>query len=291
MTTCPPYTGLYINLDRSVERRKKIEDQLRSFDLASRYERFAAVDARDFTQASAMRPAEIACFHSHYRALAHGRRSGLPVHIMEDDILLSEHLIDAAGALFSLKLFDHYDVICTETFVNTDPRDLGLYKLAFDHALKRGEKFAEFSVIDLSQTNIAGMTSYFVSPRSIDKVIGIYEEEIKKGPRMPVDICLRLAPQENRIRIGCWFPFVTTLRLEDVVASTIPGREGQENNPRVMMLALLRYSFFINRDLEGYAKGFLDAMIGDESAKARDVHREFLLKLLEFGLSGRCRSF
>jgi len=51
MTTCPPYTGLYINLDRSVERRKKIEDQLRSFDLASRYERFAAVDARDFSVA------------------------------------------------------------------------------------------------------------------------------------------------------------------------------------------------------------------------------------------------
>ncbi len=291
MTDCPPYAGFYINLDRSVERRTKIEDQLRTYDLAARYVRFPAADGTGFAPSNTMCPGEIACFHSHHRALVKGGSNGLAVHIIEDDVLLSEHLADAAGAIFTLNLFDHYDILCTETFVHSDAGELALYKQAFDHALARGKQAVEFSVIDLGPRNMAGLTSYFVGPKSVAKVLEIYERELKNGPRMPVDICLRLAAQEGRIRIGCWFPFVTSLRLEDVMASTIAGREAQAANPSVMLLALLRYSYFVNRDLEGYAKRFLDPMIGNEAGGSRDVHRDFLLKLLDFVLSGRCRPF
>jgi len=76
-----------------------------------------------------------------------------------------------------------------------------------------------------------------------------------------------------------------------VTASTIAGRDNQHGNPTVMLPALLRCSFFIDRDLEGYGKRFLDGMTGAEPAGTVDVHRDFLLKLLDFIVSGRYRSF
>jgi hypothetical protein len=41
-----PYHGLYINLDRSPERRRNMEDQLAACGLSDIYARFPAVDGK-----------------------------------------------------------------------------------------------------------------------------------------------------------------------------------------------------------------------------------------------------
>ena len=290
MTDAPPYTGLYINLDRSVDRRRAIEDQLRGFNLSQRYTRFNAIEPRDIAAAGQVLPGEAACFHSHHQALKTGSKSGNVVHIIEDDVLLSPYLDQAARTLVASNLYD-FDIVFTDTFVHTEVMLLAYYKQAFDHALASGKAQMKYTVLDLSQRQMACMSSYFVAPRSVAKVLNIYEEELARGPRMPVDFCVRMAAQENRLRVGCWFPFVTSIMLEQVAASTIKGRENQQDNPGVMLPALLRYSFFVDRDLEGYAKRFLDAMIGGTQRRTPDVHRDFIVSLLDFIVSGRYRNF
>ena len=286
----PVYTGLYINLDRSTDRRQSIEEQLHRFNPAGRYARFAALEPKDIGSSGAIQPGEAACFHSHYRALMQGASSGLPVHILEDDVLLSEYLGAAAQTIVGSDFFGQFDVIFTDTFVHTEVMQLGFYKEAFDHALAGGKDAMKFTVIDLGQRQLACMSSYFVAPRAIEKLLAIFGDELARGPRMPVDFCLRLAAQDNRIRVGCWFPFVTSIMLEYVTASTIAGRESQHNNPSVMLPALLRYAYFVDGDLKGYGQRFLKAMIGSDFFPP-DARREFIAKLLEFIVSGRYRNF
>jgi len=125
----------------------------------------------------------------------------------------------------------------------------------------------------------------------MNKVLRILAEELERGPTMPIDDCLLRAAREGRLKIGCWFPFVTSIMLDCITASTIPGREKQVGNPSIMLHALLRYSFFVDRDLEGYARPFLEALVGDESEKPVDVHRDFIVKLLEGIVAGRYRLY
>jgi hypothetical protein len=168
---------------------------------------------------------------------------------------------------------------------------LASYKQEFDRALAGGRGAIRFKVADLKAQHWWGMTSYFVAAASIDKVLRILAEELERGPTLPIDSCLLLAAREGRLKIGCWFPFVTSIMLDCITESTIPGRETQVGNPSIMLHALLRYSFFVDRDLEGYARPFLEALVGDESEKPVDVHRDFIVKLLEGIVAGRYRAF
>lgn len=285
------YTGLYINLDRSTERRLRLEEQLAEFDLSGRYTRFAAVDGLTTAVPDGLQPGEVGCFHSHYRALKKGAESGLPVHILEDDVLLSKYLDFAARKLVSENYFGPFDIVFTETFVQPNLYWLALYKRDFDRALAGGDGAIRFNVKDLKDQHWWGMTSYFVAAGSIDKVLKILAEELKRGPTMPIDDCLLAAARDGRLKVGCWFPFVTSIRLDCVTTNTIPGRKKQEGNPAIMLHSLLRYSFFIDRDLEGYAQPFLEALVGDERDRPVDAHRDFIVKLLEGIVAGRYRHF
>ena len=90
MTAEPPYHGLYINLDRSTERRDAMEKQLDRLGLSSFYARFPAIDGASLNSPrSAIKQGENGCFQSHYRALLSARPRGKFVHMLEDDALLS----------------------------------------------------------------------------------------------------------------------------------------------------------------------------------------------------------
>jgi hypothetical protein len=50
MSDDPGYRGIYINLDRSTERRRRMERQLDGFGLGQRYARFTAVDGLEIAR-------------------------------------------------------------------------------------------------------------------------------------------------------------------------------------------------------------------------------------------------
>ncbi len=65
-------------------------------------------------------------------------------------------------------------------------------------------------------------------------------------PLVFVDLTLRRAADAGDLRVGCLFPFVTRMDLEQELKTTIPGRPSQVENPAALLLALLRHAFFID---------------------------------------------
>src|SRR5262249_24621071 len=128
----PGYQGFFINLDRSVERRASIESQLAQHGLAATYSRFPAIDGQQLKPVLAVGAAEIACFRSHCGALKRAREQGGSAHIIEDDVVFSEHVARTINSIQSNGALDQYDIVFTETFIGADVANLRSYRQLFD---------------------------------------------------------------------------------------------------------------------------------------------------------------
>jgi len=285
------YGGYYINLDRSVARRERMEAQLAALGLSSRYARFAAVDgAAVHRPGSALRPGELGAFLSHKSALETARAKGAAAHILEDDALLSAHAVPVIEEAVAGGLFEQYDVVFTDALIAPHLGMLKGLKAIFDKtplARERGLRLAELQAIDLAHQNFSCMTSYVVGAHAIDRVLALYRSQIENGPSKPVDLFMREMVQTMRLRAALLFPFVTSFRLEEIAASTIAGTP--QTPPSVMVLAVLRYLFFVERDL-GLAKSCLDA-VTQKPSRARDSHHEMIVQALDFVLSDAFEEF
>jgi len=289
--TEPPYHGLYINLDRSTERRDAMEKQLDGLGLSPFYARFPAIDGASLNSPrSTIKPGENGCFQSHYRALMSARSRGKCVHMVEDDALLSPSMRPVIEEAIAQKVFEQFDVLFTDIFV---PPHLGLLKFlksSFD-ALPPGRplKLADLKVVDLADQNFACTTSFVVGAKSIDRVLALYQQEIALGPRAPLDLFLRSAANARQLRAGCLFPFITSFNLDEVAGSTLHERGETAVEPSVVVLAALRYSFFVDRDLM-LARRHLDAATASARA-ARDEHRSLIGEAVDFVLSDAFKEF
>ena len=87
-------SGYYLNLVRAKDRRAHMEAGLRRVGLADRYHRHEAVDGNDLGVPGAMEDRRGACgLWSTWRDLLHQNRdSPAPIHIREDDVVLSPRL-------------------------------------------------------------------------------------------------------------------------------------------------------------------------------------------------------
>ena len=286
------YHGVYINLDRSPSRRERMEAQLAAHSLTDRYARFSAVDGSMVNlPRSKIGPGETGAFLSHARALEQAQPRGIPVHILEDDALLSEHVRTVIEDAIPAGLFERFDILFTDTFVNAHLGMLKGLKTAFDRnalAPSRPLRLADLQVIDLGKENFACLTSYVVGAKSMDRILALYHAELENGPSKPVDLFLRDCAADGRLRAGLLFPFVTSFHLDEVAASTIAaGTQGAK--PSVMVLAVLRYLFFVGRDLD-YAKSCLDAAT-QQNRRKTDPHHDMIAQALEFVLSADFQQF
>ena len=291
MTTEPPYHGLYINLDRSTARRDAMEQQLDRFALSEIYARFPAIDGASLNSPrSTIGKGENGCFQSHYRALLSARTRGKCVHMVEDDALLSESVRPVIEEAIAQNVFEQFDVVFTDIFV---PPHLGIVKFlkqAVDGLPSaRPLKLGDLKVVDLADQNFACTTSFVVGAKSIDRVLALYQQEIALGPRAPLDLFLRSAANARQLKAACLFPFITSFNLDEVAASTLHERGEKTVEPSVVVLAALRYSFFVDRDL-ATAKRYLDAATAAARGK-RDEHRALIGEALDFVLSDEFKEF
>lgn len=287
----PPYHGLYINLDRSTARRDAMEKQLDRLGLSAFYARFPAIDGTTLNSPrSTIKPGENGCFQSHYRALMSARSRGKCVHMVEDDALLSPSVRPVIEEAIAQNVFEQFDVLFTDIFV---PPHLGLLKFlksSFDGLpSSRPLRLADLKVVDLADQNFACTTSFVVGAKSIDRVLALYQQEIALGPRAPLDLFLRSAANARQLRAGCLFPFITSFSLDEVAGSTLHELSGKTVEPSVVVLAALRYSFFVDRDL-ATAKRYLDAATAPARAK-RDEHGALIGEVLDFVLSNEFKEF
>ena len=292
------YHGLYINLDRSATRRSAMDAQLAALDLSDRYSRFAAVDG-SLVPASrcVLRHGELGAFFSHFRALEAARSMrGAAIHIMEDDALLSEHVRPVIEDAIAAGLFQRFDILFTDILA---PPHLGMLKglkSAFDRvdmAAKRPLRLSDLQAVDLAGQNFSCLTSHVVGTNSIPRMLALYAAEAETGPSKPVDLFVRDCVLSGKLRAAFLFPFVTSFRLEEIAGSTIGGSASTPNpsvpNPSVIVLAVLRYLFFVNRDL-AKAKAFLDAAT-KENRRPANPHHDMIVQALEFVLCADFQEF
>jgi GR25 family glycosyltransferase involved in LPS biosynthesis len=282
--------GFYINLDRSTDRRRKIDEQIERLGLRQVYNRFPAVDGSKLPPAGKMKPGEVGIFRSHNDVLAGARKGGQFIHVLEDDALLSEFMLPAIELAIGRGMFDRFDVIFTDVGGIDDFRVVRDLKLRYDEIIPfRAEKsfYDKLQLIDLARFNFAAMSSYIVSPRGADRLLAIYGQEAKRGLTIPVDLVVKREVRQGRLRAACFFPFLTSIDIEGVAGTT----SGRTVHDSFVIMALLRYSFFVNRDLDGLAGKVLAEVMARVAPGAGDRHHEFIMAIMSYVLSKEFRPF
>jgi hypothetical protein len=104
---------------------------------------------------------------------------------------------------------------------------------------------------------------------------------------LPVDLVVKREVREGRLRAACFFPFLTSIDLGGV-AGTTSGRIVHDSFP---MMALLRYSFFVSRDLDGAAGKALAEIMARTNPGAGDRHHEFIMSIMSYMLSKEFKPF
>jgi GR25 family glycosyltransferase involved in LPS biosynthesis len=285
--TAPGYCGLYINLDRSPERRTRMEQQLADLNLEAYYRRFPAVDGKTLSLPnSPLKPGEIGVFLSHCRALEQARSTGQCVHMLEDDALLSRHVAPVIEDAIAAQLFDRYDLVFTDMMVHCHIGFMKVLKQHFDGVVIPASaplRLNQLRMFDLTKVFYGAFQSYIVGRKSVDNVIALYKEEIARGPAVPVDIFIQQQVLSGKLKATCLFPFITSFRLEDVVSSTIADAGEHAGQPTIMVMAVLRYLFFAGCDL-ALAKRVLDTATASLREKP-DMRRALMAQVAEFVLS------
>jgi GR25 family glycosyltransferase involved in LPS biosynthesis len=279
------YSGFYINLDRSTQRKEEIETQLEQFSLLSQYSRFSAADGNVLgVEGSSLHAGEIGCFTSHYLLLEKNLNQAHHLHVMEDDVILSRATYPSLQMLNNSEMMNNYDIIFTDTCLPYDPRAIRELKTLYDASVEKDEtgkitSLKKITVIDLLGRYLASMSSFLVYKNSIAKLHALLQQELKAGPRMPVDLFIRAMINKGLIRAGCIFPFTTSIRLEHLVSSSIFDRS--EVVLPLLAFSLLRHSFFIECD---YAK--CNQLINDHFMPIkRDTHQSLLSHVFDFVLN------
>ncbi len=286
------YLGYYINLDRSRDRRAWIEAQLAAHDLTQAYTRFKAADGNTLNLPNPhLRSGEMGCFTSHYLLMKKTMERAEHLHVVEDDVLFSRHVDKVIRATIAAGELARYDIIFTDTYVPINVDAFRMYKELYDRSVMRDAEGnvadAAFSVIDLAGRLFATTSSYLVNGKSIRKLYNVYTKEISNGPQGPIDLLIRNKAAQGIIKVGCIFPFVTSVRLDHGGETTIGDRKSIGRHDELTVLAgdIARQSFFIEADL-----GRLREAAARSLPLPQDSHSRLLTDILGFALTGKYQS-
>ncbi|HWE79261.1 MAG TPA: tetratricopeptide repeat protein [Pseudolabrys sp.] len=285
--TLPRYAGFYVNLDRSTERRTRVEGEIARHAPAQCYQRVAAVDGATFNLPSErLRHGEVGCFLSHLFLLQKKLDSDCHLHIVEDDVVLSRFTVPAIGSLIGSGALEHFDIVFTDTVAQPSSRDFARYKALYDRCIARDAGGGIVRVQPAFVDYFASTMSFVVNRRSIAKVADVLARSLSQGATLPIDLALRGAAIDGGLRLGSLFPFVTSFRLDELVGNTI-ARPDRDLLSR-LLLQLARHSFFVDCDHRATLESARTLLAGAgmdapaAAADANDPHRQLLDLVLAF---------
>jgi GR25 family glycosyltransferase involved in LPS biosynthesis len=221
----PAHRGLFINMARSLERLGHMRVELRRFGLSDVYRRLHAIDM----------PANPVhgCFFSHLKAIETARGLGGVVHIVEDDVILSEEAKEFLSSKNIVELLAEYDILLLDNWV--DPYRIETYRQALRNP----------GILNLKGHRIGAAASYVISPAKIGKIYKLLQ---KAGP-MPADNAMDRLTQAGTIKVGLTVPFLTGVSIGIGSQSYIQRRLKQ--NETAHLLAL-RTAFSVIKDRQPY---------------------------------------
>ena len=285
------YAGYFVNLDRSAQRRAETEAELARHGLSSRYARFSAAEgnALNVPNPHNLSAGVIGCLTSHYLLLKQNLNGERHLHVVEDEVLFASCAERVIQWVIASGYLDSFDIIYTDISVPLRNEIHKMYKSAYDKAVVRDAEgkiiSTAFDVLDVRNRAYASTSSFLVNRASIKKIHDILESELTRGPANPVDLVLRERNHQGMLKVGCIFPFVTSVRLGNSFASTVDPRMDREPE---LAVDIARTMFFIESDW-GQCQAYLDRYAppppeGDKLAK-------MLGQLLTYSLSDKYRFF
>ncbi len=167
-----------------------------------------------------------------------------------------------------------------------------MYKELYDRSVVRDGSGAivnaAFNVIDLAGLLFATTSSYLVNAKSIRKLYNIYTKEITNSPRVPIDLLIRAKAAQGVIKVGCIFPFITSIRLDGGLDTTIADRAEIGRHDKLTVLAgdSARQSFFVEASLSK-CRDFADKFLAPPPG---DTHHALLTSILGFAIGSGYRA-
>jgi GR25 family glycosyltransferase involved in LPS biosynthesis len=241
------YTGYYINLDRSPDRRAAMDAQLERLGLANRYRRFAAVDGNPLGLTSpTLTAGEIGCFTAHQKLLQQNRDGAAHLHIIEDDVALANRTGPFIDGIIAAGLLDQHDLLFTDMVIQSDLNFIRRARRWYASDIGRDANGTAIEVRFKVMAYTASMTSYLVNRQSIGLVCDMFERELASGARRPIDLFIREQVAAGRLRARGLFPFITSIRPGAPTSMAVR----EDHDPlSTLALDLLRHSFFVECDL------------------------------------------
>jgi len=221
------YTGHCINLDRSTARRAQIDAEIAAFHLQDNYRRFPAADGNVLgIPNSRLSEGEIGCFISHLLLLKENVAAETHIHVVEDDAMFSRFTGPMVKAVVASEAIDQFDIVFTDSTVTPSRDDYEQYLALYDASVERD---AAGNVTRIHPTIIdyyvGTTTSYIVNRRSIPKLVELFAHALASGATAPIDLLIRKAARAGVLRVGTLFPFITSMRIDNIVSNTIAGRQ------------------------------------------------------------------
>ena len=222
MTEPSLYNGFFINLDRSAQRRAETEGELARHGLSGCYQRFSAAEgnALNLPNPYNLNAGVLGCFTSHYLLLKQNLNSDKHLHVVEDEILFAACTQKVINWAIASGYLDADDIVYTDISVPLRSEVHKLYKSADDKAVKRDGQgrfqSVAFDVLNVANRTYASTSSFLVNRNSIGKLHTIFENELLNGTGNPVDLIIREKNHRGELKVGCIFPFVTSVRLEQL---------------------------------------------------------------------------
>jgi GR25 family glycosyltransferase involved in LPS biosynthesis len=278
------YSGFYINLDRCPDRSQEIGAELARFGLGARYRRFAASDgnALNFPNPR-LNTGEMRCFTSHYRVLKDNLAATDHLHIVEDDALFASSTASVIERVINSGEINGFDILFTDVAIPLSNDAYKNFKALYDSLVTRNATGAlesvAFQILKLNQWTRPAASSYIVNKAAIDKIYLLYHEELTTGARLPVDSFLCRQAETGAIKAGFIFPFITAVRPERAMTSTV--RKVPDTTMKFTASDIARMSFFIGCDWSE-CEALFDRLI--PSPPPGDKHAHILSRVLSFSL-------
>jgi GR25 family glycosyltransferase involved in LPS biosynthesis len=283
-----PFTGYYINLERSRERRARIEGQLARFLPDLRYQRFAAIDGATLARGS-LSAGAAGCFRSHLALLEAAGEPATDLHILEDDASFSAGTGPAILRLAASNVLETFDLVFTDIFVPLElPEAAFYYRLYASSASQGARDPAQMPIhlIDLKHRPWGCTTSYFVARHAVRRLAALLREAFDAGPRQPVDLVLRELVNAGRLRAAVLFPFITSLNLETASESTIHAEADIDAARSRLACGLLRHLFSVAPD-----EALVRRLIEEHFSPPPGSQAQALAALLGYAVYGGFRAY
>jgi GR25 family glycosyltransferase involved in LPS biosynthesis len=284
------YAGIFINLDRSVARRARIERHLAQLGLSHLYARFAAIDGgASGGPRTAISPAEYGCFASHTAVITDAASSARHLHVVEDDAILAPELRTVIPSMIEQGVLDEWDLLFTDVFIAPHVETLRRYDAAYRQHVRvvadpplRGTTLSGITLSDLRETSWACMSSYLVSLRALPRLAKWMGDTLRAGPSTPIDIAMRHAVNTGRFKAAVCLPFLSSVELEVAAASTL--RNSDQNR---LFFNALRQTFFLHPDWESIDRVMEKCVI----PHAPDRRQAALMAVLGYAVYGHVERF